>query len=203
MADHPIITHERLREVLDYDPITGIFRWQPGHWDFHAGQVAGTVVTERNGYKRINIIIDKRTYKAHRLAWLYMTGEWPNGNIDHRNRDSTDNSWKNLRDDATKSKNAANTALRADNKSGYKGVCWVGSRWKVAIAANGKSFRIGSFLFALDGAHAHDIAAIMIFGEFACPNLPAEIPRSILCSDRQLPATGWRNIEKSCARLKP
>jgi hypothetical protein len=89
------ITAERLREVLLYDPETGVFRW----WvptsrksPFRVGKIAGSY--HRDGYREIRI--DKRLYRAHRLAWLYMTDKWPDLEIDHIDQDGTNNLRRTL-----------------------------------------------------------------------------------------------------------
>src|SRR5690606_33021363 len=87
------LTRERLAEVLDYDPTTGIFLWKkPTGSRAVAGSVAGTV--NLSGY--IQIQIDGTIYYAHRLAWLWMTGSWPNNEIDHSEMNPADNRWSNL-----------------------------------------------------------------------------------------------------------
>jgi len=88
------LTYERLIHLLWYDPDTGRFIWQNSVRRGWNGKVAGSLCT--GGY--IQIIIDGHPYRANRLAWLYMTGEWPQWEVDHKNRIKTDNSWDNLRD---------------------------------------------------------------------------------------------------------
>lgn len=87
------LTAERVREILDYDPLTGVFRWairtSPAA---AAGDVAGSLYA---GYRRIRIA--GRAYLAHRLAWLHVHGEWPAGEVDHRNGNPGDNRIGNLR----------------------------------------------------------------------------------------------------------
>lgn len=102
VSDKMKITQERLKELLYYNLLTGLFIWMvriARH--VRAGEIAGTV--NKRGY--ISIIIDGKSYQAHRLAFLYMTGEWPKGDVDHRNDDENpadvnrrDNRWCNLRD---------------------------------------------------------------------------------------------------------
>lgn len=112
-----MLTCEKLRDVLSYSPDTGDFTWTnpPRPSKVRAGDVAGTVMTD--GYK--SITIDRKMHKAHRLAWLYMTGEWPEKRMDHINRNRGDNRWTNLRP-ATYSQNTANRTNH--NKYGLKGV---------------------------------------------------------------------------------
>src|ERR1043165_9891835 len=121
------ITSSELKARLDYDPNTGIFRWiaKPAtsqankNWNTKfAGKVAGTLIT---GY--ISISIDKRHFLAHRLAYLYMTGEWPNEIVDHRNQIRSDNRRCYIRP-ATFADNVHNQGLTSRNTSGFKGVSW-------------------------------------------------------------------------------
>ena len=85
---------DRLHDVLHYDPLTGVFRWRVARGSRAAGDVAGGI--SGAGYRQIGI--DGRYYQASRLAWLYTTGEWPDGEIDHKNGVHDDNRWDNLRD---------------------------------------------------------------------------------------------------------
>lgn len=125
------LTFERVNEVLDYDPATGIFRWKIKLSDRSPlGKIAGGPIK-----KHWRIRIDGHYYLAHRLAWLIMTGKWPSGEVDHENRTGRDNRWRNLRE-ATHSQNHANGSLRSDNTTGYKGVMRARGRF-VAIAVKG------------------------------------------------------------------
>lgn len=112
------LTFDRLRALLDYDPDTGKFthRVNPGN-GIQAGAEAG--YSDRVGYRILRI--DRLNYQGHRIAWLYMTGEWPKALIDHINRDPSDNRWANLRD-VTASGNQFNRSISPKNKSGVKGV---------------------------------------------------------------------------------
>jgi hypothetical protein len=101
-----MLTAERLRELLDYDPETGRFIWRKDHptaKHIKAGSVAGT----KNGRGYWVIGVAGAKYVAHRLAWLYVTGEWPAHLVDHENGDRLDNRFANLRE-ATDSQNNFN-----------------------------------------------------------------------------------------------
>ena len=105
---------------MDYDPTTGIFTWRVRRSTMTlAGHKAG-YVREDSGRKRIFISIKKKKYSAHKLAFLYMIGNIPK-EIDHEDRDSTNNKWSNLRE-ATHQQNCFNRKKRSNNTSGYKGV---------------------------------------------------------------------------------
>lgn len=164
MAGEPLITDSRLRELLDYDPETGVFRWRVAAGKALAGLIAGSI--NAKGYRRITL--DGRTYRAHRLAWRYMHGMWPTNQIDHINRVRDDNRLVNLRS-ATDQQNKANARRRNYNKSGFKGV-YLDRRtqqWRAQTALSGKNIHIGYFPTA-EAAHSAYVAKTKeLFGEFA------------------------------------
>ncbi|WP_395454812.1 HNH endonuclease signature motif containing protein [Azospirillum melinis] len=160
-------TQERVRELFNYDPETGIFTWRISRTgSIRVGQVAGTV-RKVTGYVRIHV--DGKFYYAHRLAWLYMTGEWPAEEIDHINRQGGDNRFANLRP-ASRAQNGGNTSIRRRNKSGVKGVSWYkrGRKWKAQIMMNGKNCSLGCFNTISEAAAAYAAAAELCYGEYAC-----------------------------------
>jgi HNH endonuclease len=113
---HGTFNQTRVHELFFYDPHTGVFLRRQPQASEHVGDVAGCRTSE--GYWRIHV--DGRSYFAHRLAWLYMTGKWPKDQIDHINLDGSDNRWGNLRG-ATNGQNQANSLTRGHNTSGFKG----------------------------------------------------------------------------------
>jgi hypothetical protein len=127
------LTAERLRELLEYDPLTGVFCWKVSRGKARVGSEAGTLNSA--SYQQIGI--DRRLYLTERLAWFWMTAEWPKGLVDHRDRDTLNNRWDNLRL-STHSQNAANSKAR----SGLKGVTSKGRRFQAAIRANGRSLHL-------------------------------------------------------------
>ena len=142
------ISQKRLKELLHYDPETGVFTWLRREGKSravsvfnsnYAGKVAGNIQTDSSGHKQISIYFDKKAHKAHRLAWLYVYGKMPKGIIDHINGDSLDNRIVNLRE-ADDFQSAWNKGKLATNKSGYKGVSLKkkSGKWVAQISYKGK-----------------------------------------------------------------
>lgn len=156
------LTAERLRFLLRYAPETGLFYWRnPSGPRAVAGALAGS---ESQGY--VNISVDGKLYRAHRLAWLYVYGVWPAKQIDHANRSRSDNRIANLRE-SDQSQNMGNAARRSDCRSGFKGVTAYRSRWVATIRRSGKKVHLGVF-DTPEAAHAAYVsAACDHFGEFA------------------------------------
>lgn len=160
-----ILTAERLREILHYDPDTGQFTWlNPGSSRLKTGDAAGTL---SRGYLTIGVT-RKARFPAHHLAWLYMTGEWPADEVDHRDTDGTNNRWLNLRA-ATGGQNKANTRRRSDNTSGYKGVSFrkASGKYIAQIKVAGRYKGLGIFSDPAEAHAAYVRAAQEAFGEFA------------------------------------
>lgn len=145
MADRNSLTATQLRALLYYDPDLGFFMWLVApqiSGKIKPGDIAGRV--DSKGYVRIGVL--GHQYRAHRLAWLYMTGDWPFCEIDHEDRQRTHNRWKNLRL-ATTGQNRQNMSPRSDNRSGATGVFWSSKRhqWVAQITNDKKRKTIGSF----------------------------------------------------------
>jgi len=158
------LTQKDLKNALHYDPDTGFFTWRMSKRGVIYGSVAGSL-TDR-GYVRITL--DGKTYKAHRLAWLYMSGAWPVDQIDHIDAVRTNNKWENLRS-ATNQENHSNSPKRKNNKSGYKGVSWSrrDQNWFSTIMVNYKSIYLGSYASAEEAHAAYTEASAKYFGKFA------------------------------------
>ena len=118
----PDITAEQLRKMLNYDPETGQLIWsiQPSR-SVKAGDVAGNINSK--GYSTIGI--RGEVYKTHRIVWLYTTGNWPIGLIDHINGNKSDNRFTNLRDIGAEG-NSQN--VRKPSKRNKSGLIYKSSR---------------------------------------------------------------------------
>lgn len=138
-----ILTQSRLKEMLSYDPDTGLFRYAKARPRVRVGNVAGH---QHKGHGYIQIKLDDRLYLAHRLAWLYVHGDWPTDQLDHIDRDRVNNRIANLRE-VDNARNAQNCGLQQNNKSGGKDVCWYKrkSRWMVRITIDGERKFLGYF----------------------------------------------------------
>jgi hypothetical protein len=160
------LTSNRLRELLNYDPESGVFRWLvPRGRGVKAGDITGT---HKSTAGHIQINVDGRRYQAHRLAWLYMTGSWPAYQIDHADCDKINNKWSNLRE-ASRSENGANRGVLANNKCGLKGASWdnKSGKWRATITVSGRWTMLGYFDTAAEAHAAYVAKATELFGEFA------------------------------------
>lgn len=137
-----ILTQERLQELFTYSPSTGHFVRRMARGNKAKGSIAGR--TSARGY--VEISVNHKLYKAHRLAFLYMTGSFPPHEVDHENHVKHDNMWGNLRR-ATRTENNRNASKRRDNASGVTGVHWCATdnRWKVQIQHKRKRISGGYF----------------------------------------------------------
>lgn len=136
------ITQEYLKQRLDYNPDTGIFVWRKNTQIRFAGKVAGSI--HANGYIVINI--NGKILPAHRLAFLYMKGYFPENDCDHINRIRDDNRWSNLRE-VSKQCNTRNSKTYSTNTSGVRGVSWYKTynKWVAQIILNNKQYGLGYF----------------------------------------------------------
>lgn len=158
------ITQDYLMQILTYDAESGLFYWnKETKKRLIKGSVAGTL---DNGYVMIGI--DRKQYRAHRLAWVYIYGYMPKEQIDHINGIKTDNRIENLRL-ATHGQNCANREIQSNNSSGYKGVCYIKSKskWRARIGHNKQKIDIGFFDTAEEASIAYANKALQLHGEFA------------------------------------
>ena len=137
-----MITQKQLKEWIEYNPKTGDFKAIKNSRNNtrRAGDLCGSC--NPRGYLEITVL--SRGYFAHRLAFLYMTGSLPNGDVDHINHIKNDNRWANLRD-VRHSSNQKNKPKHSNNKSGFTGVSWCkrSSKWYSSISVNSKSINLG------------------------------------------------------------
>lgn len=161
---------DQLRARLHYDQLTGAFTWNnfSGRMKHGGNRRHGGPAGSLNNVGYIQIWIDGQSYKAHRLGWFYVHGEWPSGQIDHINGNRADNRIVNLRE-ATHSQNCANSGKTKKNRSGVRGVSWRGDRrrWRARINYQGKKFHLGYFHSIDEAAEHYRQAARQLFGEFA------------------------------------
>lgn len=134
-----MLTIERLKEVLKYNPKTGSFLWRVGPLK---GKRAGSKDSKT---RRVKIQIDGRFYRANRLAWLYMMGEWPKHHIDHRNEKCWDNSWDNLRDIPNSVNQQNKRKARRSSKTKVLGVTKRGTRYRAQIGYQKRVIHLGWF----------------------------------------------------------
>lgn len=159
------ITATVVRQLLRYEPETGIFTWlirsRPQN---PAGSPAGSV----NAVGYVSIVIAQKAYLAHRLAWLYVTGGGPTSEIDHRDGNRSNNRWNNLRL-AVRSENMHNAKTRSDNTSGFKGVCFhkPSGLFRGDLQTYGKRQSTRYFRTAKEAAEALALLRLQYHGEFA------------------------------------
>lgn len=159
-----VVDAKTLRDLLDYEPNTGLFKWRADRSNVKAGTVAGCI--DVNGYWQITVM--NRSRKAHHIAFLYMTGEWPDRHIDHVNQVKHDNRWANLRL-ANDAQNNANRPVRRDSRSGLKGVGWIAKKrkWRAQIKHAGRSRHLGYFETAQLAHEFWCLASDLLHGEFS------------------------------------
>jgi hypothetical protein len=154
-----------LRELFDYNPETGNL-----HWKVHAarrrkpGEIAGC----KDPTGRILVGINRKIYKAHRIIWAWMTGKWPDSQIDHINEDPSDNRWINLRV-ANQSQNMSNITITRGNTSGFKGVSFIErtGKWRAYIGVDNRTIHLGTFPTKEEAIAARKKASQALHGEFA------------------------------------
>jgi hypothetical protein len=151
------LTQERLMEIVRYIPSSGLFIRMRNSKRWRIGQVMGSF--SKIGY--ITMWIDGKSYYAHRLAWLYMTGKWPENEIDHIDHNRCNNVWGNLRE-VTRKENRMNVTLLERNSSGFTGVRFdkENNKWLASIGVNGKNVNLGRFSNIVDAIECRKKADI-------------------------------------------
>lgn len=159
---------ELCNEFLNYNPTTGAMCWKkrPAHSCVKLN--IPLTSQDHEGYLRLQL--KRKTLKQHRLAYLIVFGFMPS-QIDHINGIRNDNRIKNLRP-CTTMQNAHNQGIPKNNTSGYKRVCWVGSRqkWSANIVLNQENIHLGYFICKHEAARSYNRAALKYYGEFAWLN---------------------------------
>lgn len=161
MTDKParprklILTGDVLRTIASYDPVTGLFVRNLSVSNIKKGSVIGCA--SKNGYLRGRI--NGTLYYIHRLAWLYVTGKWPDFDIDHKDGNVKNNAWENLRE-ATRSENKENITKHSNSNSGIRNVYFDKNscKWQVKIMKGYKSKSFGYFSTIEDASEAAIVA---------------------------------------------
>lgn len=157
-----LLSAEYVRNRLIYEPETGIFRWRVYQKSKRmVGQVAGHL--RKTG--QVVILLENQSYLAHRIAWVYVTGKNPTGQIDHINCNPSDNRFENLRE-CTASENCRNKKIPANNTSGVKGVSLFKGRWAAKVGLKGKKFFFGYHESLQSAAIAVKLGRAALHGEF-------------------------------------
>lgn len=139
------LTQEILKTFLSYDQNTGVFTWKAKQTYYTViGQIAGTIQGTLPDAGYVQIFLLGKLYPAHRLAWLYVHGHFPDKQLDHKDHDRTNNAIDNLRE-ATQHVNMKNKSMYCTNTSGYSGVTSHGNCWKARIGVNGTKVLLGVF----------------------------------------------------------
>ncbi len=163
------LTQERLKSLLDYEPETGVFTWRVWRPNgVKVGDTAGTIHA-KSGYRLIKL--NGRAYRGSRLAWLYMTGEWPECLVDHKDTDRQNDAWANLRA-ATDTQNQHNASTQRNKKVPFKGVHLKSDarrtkKFGATIRVGGTLKHLGYFEHPEEAHAAYSRAAAVNFGQFA------------------------------------
>jgi hypothetical protein len=159
-----MITQSHLKELFIYNEKTGVFVRTVRRGNQIAGAQAGGRLSRKDGY--MQIVVNGRYYSVHKLAWLYVYGEYPKGQLDHKNLNKRDNRICNLRP-ASGTLNCLNTNKRSHNTSGYKGVSRHGRGFRATITHDKKWRNLGVFDTATEAHRAYLKKAVELAGEFA------------------------------------
>lgn len=160
---NPNLNLQDLKNKINYDPNSGVLTWKISYGGVKVGDKIGTL--HHSGY--LICKLGGRQLLTHRLIWFYMTGEWPDFQIDHIDTNKTNNKWSNLRL-AIHNENQRNKNLQVNNTSGYKGVYWykIKQKWRAHIKVNGKTLTLGNFDNIIDAVKARDDAGKLYHKDF-------------------------------------
>lgn len=158
------LSQKRLKELFIYEPLTGLFTSRIGRSGVSIGAKMGCIHPTL-GY--VYIGVDGGRYLGHRLAWLYMTGKWPDNEIDHKDQCRSNNRWNNLRE-ASSSQNKCNTGPRKNSKLGTKGIWQLPyGTFRVCIKLRGRKVHDKVYKNLSDAKKAHQTESIKYHGEFS------------------------------------
>jgi len=162
------MTGSKTEELITWEMAADLYRYNvdTGDITFLRGFKAGKLAEDKSGdgYRRVRI--NGRNFYAHRVAWLLANREWPDGVIDHRDGNRSNNALSNLRV-ATTQLNMANSKVGARNKTGFKGVSKRNGKFHAIIHKDRKQLRLGSYQTEHEAAAAYKEAAVRLFGKFA------------------------------------
>lgn len=180
-APNGVLTASIVRDLLDYDPDTGLLHWKHRPLRYCSSEQSQKAINARIAGRRAFTALNTGGYYqgavlrlqvvAHRVIWLWMTGDHPADCIDHIDNNVLNNSWSNLRE-ATRAQNQANRRSYKGSSSQYLGVTRVGKSWSASITSNYKYKRLGNFRCEVEAAKAYDAEAIRLHGEYANLNFP-------------------------------
>jgi hypothetical protein len=157
LKEKPMLTQQRLKEKLEYNPETGLFKWivKP------AGNCKdGWFEGSKSSNRYLNICVDGTIYLAHRLAWLYVYGSWPSKVIDHKDGNTYNNKLNNIRDVSLYANQHNLQKPPTTNKSGYIGVSWKSKQkqWIAQISYNGVKKYLGGYSTPEEASTVYQLA---------------------------------------------
>jgi len=193
MPARPKPSLDQVKELVHYDPLTGVFTWRksPHYWVKEGSRADSTYDTA--GYRKVNLL--GGNHAAHRLAWFYCTGEWPKTGLDHKNTVRDDNRLDNLRL-ATPSQNSQN---RKGVERGLKGTTWHNGSWRAQIMFQRSNYHLGSYLTQEEAHEAYKIGAAYFHGEFANTQ---SLTGPILAPDTEVQTSFERTLREVTERRK-
>lgn len=160
------LTQSQVKTWFDYDPKTGIFIWKSKPSKMSRNLI-GTIAGSDKGTQKYRLIgILGKYYLASRLAWLYMTGEWPKLEIDHINGIPNDDRWANLREVSHKNNCQNRKKFKRRVEDLPTGVYRNGKKFCATIMINGRSKHLGTFLTPKDASLAYEKQATIVFGQY-------------------------------------
>jgi hypothetical protein len=162
---HADLTAQQVRELFSYNRHTGELRWKV---KLSIRAPVGKIAGFKQPSGRIKVGIWGKEYMMHRIIWLWMTGKWPEYEIDHVDENQSNNRWNNLRE-ATPSQNHRNRGPQKNNKTGYKGVCFAtrAQKFLARIKHQGVGYNLGLFNTAEEAYAAYCKAAKRLHGKWA------------------------------------